>query len=119
MGLMTIRRVNLKVGGVNCALPNGGLPWDPIKDLTLIMGTLNRICLAIAHSFLGADVSHGAPRSGMPSMAALVSTIDPWGRRHIAETSIQERGVEIIEHLQDMVFVSCDGFNVASNLTPC
>jgi len=51
---------------------------------------------------LGADVSHPGPGSSLPSIAALVASVDPWYTRYVAATNVQDPHLEMIENLEDM-----------------
>ncbi|KIL64721.1 hypothetical protein M378DRAFT_1041026 [Amanita muscaria Koide BX008] len=51
---------------------------------------------------LGADVSHPGPGSGLPSISALVASVDRLYTRYIAETRVQDPREEMIEDLENM-----------------
>ncbi len=53
----------------------------------------------------GADVSHAGPGSMAPSVASVVASMDLYGAQYTARMEIQRSRQEIIEKLEDMVFV--------------
>ena len=53
--------------------------------------------------FTGADVSHPGPGSHLPSIAALVSSVDQeFSQYAVASVRVQEAHVEMIEDMADM-----------------
>ena len=61
--------------------------------------------------FTGADVSHPGPGSHLPSVAALVSSVDREFSQYVASVRVQEARAEMIEDMADM-------FEVRSILYP-
>lgn len=55
---------------------------------------------------VGADVSHPAPKSTLPSTSAMVSSWDRAACQYIASVKIQQSRQEIIEHTEEMFDVS-------------
>jgi eukaryotic translation initiation factor 2C len=54
----------------------------------------------------GADVSHPGPGSLLPSVAALVASMDQYASRYVASIRVQASRVEMIEDLTNMFDVS-------------
>ncbi|KAK1215823.1 hypothetical protein PQX77_021549 [Marasmius sp. AFHP31] len=52
---------------------------------------------------IGADVSHPAPGSMMPSIASLVSSLDNKACRYVASVKVQHSRTEIIQDLDEML----------------
>ena len=90
-----LMKINVKCGGRNFRL------HQTIDHFGKLASIRNRTCI-----FFGADVTHpdqSDPES--PSIAAVVASIDwPDSVRFYARHSVQERFVEIIDNLQNMVF---------------
>ncbi|KAK0443706.1 ribonuclease H-like domain-containing protein [Desarmillaria tabescens] len=81
-------KINAKLGGVN-VIPNpksASIISDPMQP-TIVMG---------------ADVMHPAPGSQSPSYAAVVASIDSYGARYIAKTTLQLGRQEMIGDLRSM-----------------
>lgn len=81
-----ILKINAKLGGVNY-FPISGAMANFTKQRTMV---------------LGADVSHPAPRSLLPSVAALVASMDQHACRYVASIRVQASRVEMIEDIADM-----------------
>jgi hypothetical protein len=54
---------------------------------------------------LGADVSHPGPGSTLPSISALVASVDPWACVYAASIRVQDSRTEIIQDLAEMLMV--------------
>ena len=59
---------------------------------------------------IGADVSHPGPRSLLPSVAALVASLDPYASRYVASIRVQASRVEMIEDIASMFDVAISLF---------
>jgi Piwi domain len=60
----------------------------------------------------GADVSHPAPGSLLPSVAALVASMDQHASRYVASIRVQASRVEMIEDLANMFDVNILSFDI-------
>jgi eukaryotic translation initiation factor 2C len=96
-------RINAKLGGINY-FPVSPAMTNLSKERTMVLGKdiwpcCNLLPLTLA---TGADVSHPAPGSLLPSVAALVASMDPHASRYMASIRVQASRVEMIEDIANM-----------------
>lgn len=98
-----ILKINLKIGGKNF-YPDGTLRYlrnDKVPTM-----------------ILGADVSHPGPGSRMPSVSALVASVDEYFLKYVASTRIQESRTEMIRNIKDMLNVVLHTFKDRNGFLP-
>ncbi|KAJ7168177.1 Piwi domain-containing protein [Mycena crocata] len=95
-------KINTRLGGINFAPQNPAMK-ELQSQLTMI---------------LGADVSHPSPGSTLPSVAALVSSHDPYACKYTASVRLQTSRVEIIQDLEAMVLEAIKTFVHNNNGNP-
>ncbi|KDQ16674.1 hypothetical protein BOTBODRAFT_30592 [Botryobasidium botryosum FD-172 SS1] len=84
-------KINTKIGGINSVLDIR----EPVPTM-----------------IVGADVSHPGPgQETIPSISALVSSVDPHNSVYIAQTEVQESRQEIIADLTTMMTTAIREFN--------
>ncbi len=102
-----LRRINERLGGVNSIIES---PISPILAQSMVVGKcaiehdIPRKPLIVAS---GADVGH--PGSGVfhrPSMTGLVASVDPNIVHFTSSARVQQPRVEMIQDLEEMMFVS-------------
>ncbi|KAF8078121.1 Piwi domain-containing protein [Lyophyllum atratum] len=94
-----ILKINAKLGGINC------VPTDVAMEFLSKGDTM----------VIGADVSHPAPGSVLPSVAALVASMDSTLSRYAASIRVQASRTEIIEDLAEMFEIALKTFFKANN----
>eukprot|EP00475_Leptophrys_vorax_P035432 TRINITY_DN583_c0_g1_i1.p1 TRINITY_DN583_c0_g1~~TRINITY_DN583_c0_g1_i1.p1 ORF type:complete len:846 (-),score=236.40 TRINITY_DN583_c0_g1_i1:77-2614(-) len=77
-------KINVKVGGINWVIPK--------ESVKFFLGSPAII--------FGADVTHAGPGSPMPSIAAVVASLDATASKYACVLKSQGRRLEIIEDLQ-------------------
>ncbi|CEO96270.1 PAZ domain [Plasmodiophora brassicae] len=80
-------KINARIGGVNCILQS-----NPSQDFLFSKPAI----------VFGADVTHSAPFSKLPSLAAVVASMDAYPFRYECETRAQKNRQEIIQDLKGM-----------------
>lgn len=113
-------RINVKLGGTNFRPLSHAMKW--LRDVpTMVLGMIYCYnCSQSTQIITGADVSHPAPGSMQPSIAALVSSHDSTACQYTASIRVQPPRTEMIEDLTNMVLVSGDDIlcsNVSDHLT--
>ena len=68
--------------------------------------------------FLGADVTHPAPGSTAPSIAAVVASYDPEATKYNTYVRAQTHRVEIIEEMRALTFVGLQDFRKMNGAMP-
>jgi eukaryotic translation initiation factor 2C len=96
-------KVNVKLGGCNSILKR-----NPVLKFFMNVPAI----------IFGADVTHAAPRSTLPSIAALVGSMDAFGYRFATSIRAQQSRTEIIESLQEMVKELLIGFYRSTKKKP-
>ncbi|KAJ7771738.1 Piwi domain-containing protein [Mycena metata] len=97
-----ILKINTRLGGIN------------FVPQSIAMTELRRVPTMI----LGGDVSHPAPGSTLPSVAALVSSTDPFACQYVASVNVQASRVEIIQDLEAMVEAAIQRFVDRNGVAP-
>ncbi|ESK88307.1 argonaute-like protein [Moniliophthora roreri MCA 2997] len=97
-----VMKINAKLGGLNHTASH------PLMD-----HLANNQAMVI-----GADVSHPAPGSSMPSTAALVSSWDKYACHYFASTWVQHPRAEIIQELTLMLEQALERFKAANRVLP-
>jgi len=97
-----ILKINAKLGGVN---------YVPIDDA---MDYLSKVPTMV----IGADVSHPAPGSLLPSVSALVASMDQKLSRYAASIRVQASRTEIIEDLAEIFEIALKAFYKTNTLLP-
>lgn len=82
-----LQKLNTRVGGVNSILKASPSDEFLFKKPAIVFG---------------ADVSHAAPFSNVPSIAAVVASMDAFPYKYACEVGAQRSRQELIEHLKDM-----------------
>jgi eukaryotic translation initiation factor 2C len=96
-------KVNVKLGGCNSILKR-----NPVL----------KFFMSVPAIIFGADVTHAAPRSTLPSIAALVGSMDAFGYRFATSIRAQTSRTEIIEDLEAMVKELLIGFYRSTKKKP-
>ncbi|KAF5386770.1 hypothetical protein D9615_001667 [Tricholomella constricta] len=97
-----ILKINAKLGGINC------VPVNPAMAYLALVPTM----------VLGADVSHPAPGSVLPSISALVASMDKKMSRYAASIRVQTSRTEIIEDFAEMFEIALQNFKKRNNALP-
>ncbi|KAJ7582604.1 ribonuclease H-like domain-containing protein [Mycena floridula] len=82
-----ILKINVRMGGINY--------WPCGHAMT----ELKRLRTMV----IGADISHPAPNSSLPSVASVVASYDPHACQYVTRTALQPARLEVIENLKNMV----------------
>lgn len=92
-------KINARTGGVNNILSP-----SPSSDFLFSKPAI----------VFGADVSHAAPFSKLPSLAAVVASMDAFPFRYEVETRVQRSRQEIIEDLKSMAMNLLKRFHIST-----
>ncbi|KAG7086247.1 hypothetical protein E1B28_002217 [Marasmius oreades] len=87
-------KINGKLGGVN---------YYSFDSVIRMLEETNAMVI-------GADVSHPAPGSTMPSIAALVSSVDSRATRYVATVKVQQSRTELIQELDQMLGTALEAY---------
>ncbi|RDB21330.1 Protein argonaute-2 [Hypsizygus marmoreus] len=94
-----ILKINAKLGGLNC------------RPISATMAKLREVPTMV----MGADVSHPAPGSMLPSIASLVASMDADMLRYVASIRVQETRTEMIQDLAAMFKAALITFRQKNN----
>ncbi|KAF9261759.1 Piwi-domain-containing protein [Marasmius fiardii PR-910] len=97
-----ILKINGKLGGVN---------WFSADNVVRMFETTRAMVI-------GADVSHPAPGSTMPSIASMVSSIDSKATRYVASVRVQQSRMEAIQDYGEMFDVALVTFYKRNKFPP-
>ncbi|KAG6836649.1 hypothetical protein H0H93_005479 [Arthromyces matolae] len=97
-----ILKINAKLGGIN---------FVPSSDAMKFLGNGEPTMV------IGADVSHPAPGSLLPSVSALVSSRDETFSKYVASIRVQEHRTEIIQDFAEMFTIATYAF-ISRNKKP-